>query len=108
MAFRIALTPTYQVRVIVDLPAENGGFEQSEFTAVFKRCSSEEIDELRKLSGKEVVKEVLKGWSDLLDKADQEVPFNETNFKTVMAIPQAAAGLAHHFWTSIFKAREKN
>jgi hypothetical protein len=108
MPLKIALTPTYRVKVTVDLPAENGGFEQSEFMAEFKRCDSDEIDELRKLPGKEVVPKVLKGWSGLLDAADQEVPFNETNYKTVMAIPQAAAGLAHHFWTSIFKAREKN
>lgn len=108
MAFKLALTPTYQTKIIVELPAEKGGFEQSTFKAEFKRCDSEDIEELRKLPGKEVLERVLRGWSELVDEDNQPVPFNGDTLKAVLNIPQAATALAEGFWTSIFKAREKN
>lgn len=108
MAFKIALKPSYKTKIIVETPNDNGRMDKSDFMAEFKRVDMNEIDELRKLPQKEVLQQVLVGWSGLLDESNQEVLFNEGNRESLLNIPQAFAALAESFWASIFKAREKN
>jgi len=106
--FIIDLSPTYSVPVNVETPNEKGTFDKSKFTANFKRCDIDQLDELRKLSQRDVLKEVLVGWSNLVDKEKQEVPFTPVTRDVVLQIPQALFALAEAFWGSIHKAKEKN
>lgn len=108
MAFKVAQTPTYTVPVKVFIPVDDGKFEESSFKAKFKRVDFDDLDELRQKSQKQVVKEVLLGWSGLTDDADRELEFNPENLAIVLLIPQALQGIAEAFWASIFKAKEKN
>lgn len=108
MAFIIAVTPSYKVKVTVELPNEAGKIEKSDFMAQFKRVSMDDLDDLRKMPQKEVLETVLIGWTGLLDENKESVPFNPANFAVVLAIPQAFSALADAFWSSIFKAKEKN
>ena len=108
MAFIIAITPSYKVKVIVEMPNEAGRIEKSDFMAQFKRVSMDDLDELRKRPQKEVLEEVLIGWTGLLDENKESVPFNQATLASVLAIPQAFSALADSFWGSIFKAKEKN
>lgn len=106
--FKIALSPTYTVKVIVETPSANGKTDKSDFMAEFKRCNIDELDELRKLPQRDVIREVLVGWSGLVDEENQAVPFNAATRDAVLAIPQAVFALIDSFWTSIHKAKEKN
>ncbi len=108
MAFKIALKPTYKVKVVVETPNDNGRLDKSDFMADFTRADMNMIDELRQLTQKEVVERVLVGWSGLLDENNEAVPFSEANRDALLGIPQAFAALAQGFWDSIYKAREKN
>jgi hypothetical protein len=109
MAFKIALTPTYKTKIVVELPNEHGKIDKSDFMAEFKRTDVEKLEELRKTPNqKEVMEEVLVGWSGLLDESNQDVPFNPVNRDMLFRIPQALAATVDGFWGSIFKAREKN
>ncbi|KQV78472.1 hypothetical protein ASD15_21915 [Massilia sp. Root351] len=108
MAFKIAVTPTYMAKIVVELLNMHGKHEKSDFMAEFKRVSLDELDELRTLPQKEVLQKVLVGWSGLLDESNTSVPYNQMNFDVVLAIPQAFAALSEGFWASIFKAKEKN
>ncbi|WP_194720823.1 hypothetical protein [Noviherbaspirillum malthae] len=108
MAFKIALKPSYKQKIVVETPNENGRIDKSDFMAEFKRVDMDEIEELRKLPQKEVLQEVLIGWTGLLDENNQDVPYNEVNRMALLKIPQAFEALATGFWASIFKAREKN
>jgi hypothetical protein len=108
MSFKIALTPTYKVKVEVETPNEHGKFDKSHFMAEFKRGSTEELDELRKMDQKEVVEQMLVGWTGLVDAEGNDVPFNPVNRQALFKIPQALRGLIDGFWGSIFKAKEKN
>lgn len=109
MAFRLAQSETYKAKVVVSLPTEKARFEKSDFTAEFKRFSTEDLEEFRKtLTNREVVEKAIVGWSGVLDDDNLQVPFNEDNLKAMLAIPQALNALIQAFWGSIFEAREKN
>lgn len=108
MAFKIAVTPTYRTKVIVEVPNQHGKFDRNDFMAEFKRVSMDDLDELRKLPQKEVLQQVLTGWSGLLDDENQEVSFNPANLSALLAIPPAFVATTDAFWGSVFKAKEKN
>lgn len=108
MAFKLAIAKTYKSKIIVEILNAHGKHEKSDFMAKFTHVSMDELDELRKLPQKEVLQQVLVGWSGLLDEGNGEVFFNETNMAALLAIPQAFAALTEAFWASIFKAKEKN
>jgi len=110
MAFKIAQTPSYKTPVKVATPNGKGGFDISEFKAEFKRLTFDELVELKasEKTHKEALLEVLVGYSDLTDEDDQPLDFNEANVKSLLNIPQALAALAEAFWSSIYKAKEKN
>ncbi len=108
MAFKIALTPTYRTKVSVELPTEGGRIEKSDFTAEFKRVNMDRIDELRKLPQLDVLREVVAGFSGLVDESGAEVNFNQVTLEALLAIPHAMFAMSEAFWTSIYKAKEKN
>lgn len=108
MAFKIAISPSYKTKIIVEILNMLGKHEKSDFMAEFKRVNMEELDDLRKLPQKEVLQQVLVGWTGLLDENNEAVPFNAATFEALVAIPQAFAALADGFWASVFKAKEKN
>ncbi len=108
MAFKIALTPSYKVKVTVETPNDSNGFDRSTFTAEFKRVSTDQLDEIQKKTKKEVVDEVLVGFSDLVDEDNKSVEYNDETRAALLAIPQAVKALADGFLSSIFNAKEKN
>ena len=108
MAFIIALSETYRVKVTVETLNEAGKKEKSEFHVVFKRYDVDELDELRTKPQREVLKEAIVGWEGLLDGNKEPVPFNELNVDVLLRITPALQGLALAFWNSIVTAREKN
>lgn len=108
MAFKLAQKNSYKVKVKVQTPNDNNGFDTSEFTAEFKRVGMQELEQLKDLTQKEVIKTVLVGFADLLDEDNKAVDFNEVNVDSLLDIPQAQLALTEAFWSSIFKAKEKN
>lgn len=108
MAFKIALTPTYKTKIVVETPNDQGKFDKSDFLAEFKRLNMDDLDAMRNVPQPEVIEQVLVGWSGLIDDEGNDVPFNSANRNALMRIPQAMHALVEGFWTSIFKAKEKN
>lgn len=108
MAFKIAQKPTYKVKVKVETPNDNNGFDTSEFTAEFKRVGVAELEQLKDEPQIDVIKKVLVGFADLLDDANKPLDYNDLNVQALLDIPQALKALTEAFWSSIFKAKEKN
>ena len=108
MSFKIARKPTYKHEIAVSMPTEKGKRETEKFMAEFKHVGRERLDELRAIPHREVLNEVLVGWTGLIDEDGQEVPFNELNKNIVFDIPQAFEALALGFWASIFGAKKGN
>lgn len=108
MAFKISRKPTYKTEISVSMPTEKGKRETEKFWAEFKHVGVERLDELRAIPHREVLKEVLVGWSGMVDDDNEDVPFNETNMQIVFDIPQALEALIAGFWNSIFGAKKGN
>ncbi|MTW11432.1 hypothetical protein GM658_12575 [Pseudoduganella eburnea] len=108
MAFKLALTPTYRTKVTVEIPNEAGRIEKSDFTVEFKRVNMDRVEELRKLPQLDVLRDVVAGFSGLFDETGSEVTFNQAHLDALLAIPHALFAMADAFWTSIYKAKEKN
>lgn len=108
MAFKLAQSETYQQRIDVQIVGETGKVEKHDFKAIFKRCTNQELEDLRQKTGKEVLKEVVTGWTGVTDEDGAAVPFTEENFDALMQIPAASFALVKGFWDSIVVAREKN
>lgn len=108
MAFKIAQSETYQQKIEVQLVGESGKVEKHDFKVTFKRCTNDRLEELRGKTGKEVLQEVITGWSGVTDDDGAAVPFNEENFDALLQIPAASFALVKGFWESIVVAREKN
>ncbi|TWI65169.1 hypothetical protein IP91_02576 [Pseudoduganella lurida] len=106
--FKIALSATYRIKIHVEIPAESGKIDKSDFTAEFKRCDLEKLDELRKEPQRDVIRAVLVGWDGLVDEDNNAVPFNEATREAVLAIPQAMFALIETFWSSVQTAKQKN
>ncbi|MEW9584331.1 hypothetical protein [Paraburkholderia sp. DGU8] len=108
MAFKIAQSDTYQQEINVQIVGETGKVEKHNFKVTFERCSNDRIEELRSKSGREMLLEVVKGWSGVIDDDGAAVPFNDDNLEGMMQIPAASFALIKGFWDSIVVAREKN
>lgn len=106
--FKLTQKPTFISRVTVETPNLKGGFDRSTFNAEFKRCGMDEIEELKKIPQKEVLEKTLVGWTDLVDDDNRAVDFNDANVQALLNISPALIALGESFWTSLFKAREKN
>jgi hypothetical protein len=108
MAFKISQKPTFVTRVSVNTPNQKGGFDLSTFNAEFKRVKMDELDELREQPQREVMRQVLVGWTDFLDDANEPVPFNDDTVLVLLNDAPALVGLRQAFWGSVAKASEKN
>lgn len=116
--FIVDLSPTYKTKIVVKIPSETTGeFDSSEFMAAFKRVAMEvteedreagqlSLDQLRALPQKKVLEYVLVGWTGLVTKSKDEVPYSEENRAALLRIPQAFNSLADGFWNSIFKKED--
>ena len=108
MAFKLTQKPTFTVLVKVDTPNDKGGFDRSDFKAKFKRVTTDEMEEYRGKPQREVLREVLVGWEDLLDENNVAVDFNSEHVEALLNVPPALTALAESFWGNVVKAREKN
>lgn len=109
MAFRLNLSNTYYVPVVVWTPApEGGGFDKSTFEVEVSRPSTDDIVGFSKLNARDVLRKVVKGWKGLEDGDGNPVVFSETNLERLLKVPQAVHAMLDAFTDSFNKAREKN
>lgn len=108
MSFKLTKRPTFSAQVEVHTPNDKCGHDYSTFTAVFLRTGVDELDDLRKLPQKDVMRKKLSNWSDFNDDQNSPVEYNQDNLESLINIPEALHGLTIAFWHNVIKAREKN
>lgn len=115
MAFKLAMAPTFGVRVTVEMLNERGAIEKSTFLAQFRRYKVEDFERLKERwlsEGKDdpvwLGREVLVGWKDLETEDGQVAEYDEANKELLLSIPPAAAAVQQAFLENVVKAREKN
>lgn len=112
--FKLAQSTSYKWSVKVELPVDGGKFEKATFDAEFKRLSQSRINELRTqmeapgYTETDLAKEVLIGWSGVVDGDGNEIPFSEGNRDKLLDVPMVAVAIGMSFFESLAGAKRKN
>ncbi|MYM80535.1 hypothetical protein GTP44_00990 [Duganella sp. FT50W] len=124
---KITPNPTYSTPVTVELPGDNGRVEKVVFTAVFRRLTISEIEDIHKrlagptvdadgtadttvatLNDDELVRDVMVGWKDVQGDDGQQLEFNDANLTALLQIFPVRPTLVRKFFETISNARAKN
>lgn len=122
MSFVLDLSDTYTWPITLMIPVA-GRREKYTFDGEFRRLPQTRINEIVRLArkmelrladdGEELVdqdaaREVLAGWSGVLDKDGKEIPFSEASLNKMLELPRVAAQIVLAWFDSIEVAKKKN
>lgn len=119
------LSDSYRWPVAVDVP-EDGRHKTMKFEGEFKRLPQDRVNELYALMHQRMVAmqagqisadliddrsladEVLVGWSGIVDRDGEEVPYSESLKLRLLNVPAAAAAIVTAWSESLKGAKRKN
>ena len=96
------LDDTFDWKVKLPIPTKNKR-EVHTFTATFKRITQDRFEELARLqrdeglTNTEICKEIMVGWSDMLDTEVNELPFSDDYVNKFLDVAGVAAYIADAF-----------
>lgn len=123
MAFVLKQSTTYTWPVTLILPVNGGRREKHTFDAEFRRLPQTRINEIVKLAqlqerGKlsedeelrdqDAAKEILAGWSNVVDDEGEEIPFSDSKLAELLDIPTVAGQIVRTWFDSLEVAKRKN
>lgn len=112
--FKIGLSDNYRWPVKVVVPTDDGKTLTQDFTAVFKRITQTQVEAFTadliaaKITDKDIVKQVLIGWQNIVDDNGNQVPFSETLRDQILDGAGIATQIGAIFLDSFRTGREKN
>ena len=119
MAFVLKQSDTYSWPVSFDIPADGGRHEKQTFDGEFKRMPQsrvgpmvaelqqiEDLADLERIT--EIAKEVLIGWSGIIDDDGKEIPYSEKALAQLLEVPLLAVSIIKSYMDSIKGAKRKN
>jgi hypothetical protein len=113
MAFVLKQSDSYSWPVKVDLP-EDGKLKRHTFEAEFKNVSQSRFQEMidqssaGEINDIDVVREVMVGWSGILDDKGEEMPFVKAKFEELLDVLGISSAIATAFIESRMGAKRKN
>jgi hypothetical protein len=123
MAFVLKQSATYTWPITLVLPVDGGRREKHTFDGEFRRLPQTRINEIVKLAqlqerGKlaedeelrdqDAAKEILAGWSNVVDDKGEEIPYSEAALNQLMEIPTVAGQIVRTWFESLEVAKRKN
>lgn len=124
MSFVLKQSETYSWGITLILPAETGGRkEKHTFDGEFRRLPQSRINEIirlarrmeiggvdedEQLEDQAAAKEVLCGWSGVVDDDNKEIKFSETSLNQMLEIPTVASQIVKVWFDSLETAKKKN
>ena len=123
MAFVLKQSATYTWPVTLILPVNGGRREKHTFDAEFRRLPQTRINELRRMGqamangpvpedeeliDQDAAREVMAGWSGVVDDEGNEIPFSESKLNELLEIPTIANQIFKAWFDSIEVAKKKN
>tara|TARA_B100001996_G_scaffold382925_1_gene376355 strand:- start:2432 stop:2809 length:378 start_codon:yes stop_codon:yes gene_type:complete len=124
MSFVLKQSDTYSWDVTLVLPAATGGKkEKSTFQAEFKRLPQSRINEIVRLAKRievgiadddefledqNAAREILCGWSGVVDDDNKEIKFNKTTLNQLLELPTVASQIVRVWFSSLDTAKRKN
>lgn len=123
MSFVLKQSSTYTWPVTLVLPVDGGRREKHTFDAEFRRLPQSRINEIIKvaramergkaaddelLEDQDAAKEILAGWSGVVDDNNKDVPFSDAAVGQLLEIPTVAGQIVRSWFESLEVAKRKN
>ena len=123
MAFVLKQSATYTWPITLVLPVSGGRREKHTFDGEFRRLPQTRINEIVKLAqlqerGKlsedeelrdqDAAREILAGWSNVVDDEGEEIPFSDSKLAELLEIPTVAGQIVRTWFDSLEVAKRKN
>lgn len=123
MAFVLKQSATYTWPITLVLPVDGGRRDKHTFDGEFRRLPQTRINEIVKLAqlqerGKladdeelrdqDAAKEILAGWSNVVDDKGEEVPYSDAALNQLLEIPTVAGQIVRTWFDSLEVAKRKN
>jgi hypothetical protein len=120
MTFVLKQSTSYTWPIKLVIPVDGGRKETHTFDGVFKRLPQSRIDEVLSLArdvergraeadeveDQSLAREILIGWSGVVDDDGEDVPFSESSMKQLLEIPTVAGQVIKQFFESIKAEKE--
>ena len=123
MSFVLKQSATYTWPIPLIIPANGGRREKHTFDGEFRRLPQSRINEIvrmakamdrnrnndgEELEDQDAAKEVLAGWSGVVDDDSKEIPFSDSALTQLLEIPTVAGQIVRAWFESIDTAKRKN
>lgn len=123
MSFVLKQSDTYTWPITLVLPVDGGRREKHTFDGEFKRLPQSRINEIIRLAramergrvdetdelmDQDAAREILAGWSGVVDDDGKEIKFSDANLTQLLEIPTVAAQIVRSWFDSIEVAKRKN
>lgn len=123
MSFVLKQSDSYSWPITLVLPVDGGRREKHTFDGEFKRLPQTRINEIirlaramergrleegEELQDQDAAREVLVGWSGVVDDDGKEIKFSEASLSQLLEIPTVAAQVVRAWFDSIEVAKRKN
>lgn len=123
MSFVLKQSASYTWPITLILPVDGGRREKHTFDGEFKRLPQTRINEIVRLAremergrlnedealeDQDAAREVLIGWSGVVDDDGKEIPFSDTTLGQLLEIPTVAGQIVRAWFESLEVAKRKN
>ena len=123
MSFVLKQSASYTWPITLVLPVDGGRREKHTFDGEFKRLPQTRINEIVRLAremergrlneddaleDQDAAREVLAGWSGIVDDDGKEVPFSDGTLTQLLEIPTVAGQIVRAWFESLEVAKKKN
>lgn len=122
MAFVLKQSASYSWPVPLLIPVDGGRREKFSFDAEFKRLPQSRINEIIKLAralemgrgddetldDKSAAREILIGWSGVVDDSGKDIPFSEAALEQLLELPTIAGQIVMAWFKSMEVAKKGN
>jgi hypothetical protein len=123
MAFVLKQSATYTWPITLIIPMDGGRRDKHTFDGEFRRLPQSRINEIIRLAraaergrlnddeellDQDAAKEILAGWSGVVDDDAKEVPYSEGALAQLLDIPTVAGQIVRAWFDSLDVAKRKN
>lgn len=108
--FKLTTDPRVHWPVRVRVPVDGGGHRVDTFTVEFRILGRERLNELQAQdsNGQALLREVVLGWSELLDERGDALPFFAGTRDLLFDVPFVAAALLEAYAEALSGGARKN
>ena len=123
MAFVLKQSNTYTWPVALVLPVDGGRRDKHTFEGEFRRLPQTRINQIVRLArasergrlnddeellDQDAARELIAGWSGVVDDDNKEIPFSDSALTQLLEIPTVAGQIVRAWFESIDTAKRKN